>query len=167
MIKVAGQPTRDKVFALAPRACQSANARGNLPFMQTIPHRPQSDRPVFLDLWRIRLPLPALVSILHRIAGVMLLLALPLCAVLLDWALRDAQGFAAVATLLGHPLFQPFALLLLWALLHHLFAGARLLLLDLGWGLARGEARRSARLTLLAALALTPPLWAWFWLASR
>jgi succinate dehydrogenase / fumarate reductase, cytochrome b subunit len=57
----------------------------------------QSNRPVFLDLWRIKLPATGIVSILHRISGVLMVLAIPAAAILLSEALSGPEGFAAVA----------------------------------------------------------------------
>lgn len=111
-------------------------------------------RPVFLELWRIRLPIPGVVSILHRISGVLMVLAIPLFAALFAQALASPEGFAEVATLAKSPLGQLALLLLGWSLLHHLLAGIRYLALDLGWGLDRPTARKTAWTTLYSALAL-------------
>lgn len=104
----------------------------------------KTTRPVFLDLWRIKLPPTGIVSILHRISGVLLVFAIPVGALALDGALTGPEGFAAVAGSLGNWLVRLALLILAWSLLHHLFAGIRFLLLDLGLGLERTIARQSA-----------------------
>ena len=107
-------------------------------------------RPVFLDLRRIALPLPGVLSILHRISGVLLFLLLPLLLWLFALSLRDADGYAQVEALLAS---LPARLLLLgvgWMLAHHLFAGIRYLLLDLDIGVERGAARASSWLVFAA-----------------
>ncbi|QVL50576.1 MAG: succinate dehydrogenase, cytochrome b556 subunit [Thiocapsa sp.] len=112
----------------------------------------QTTRPVFLDLWRIKLPIPGVVSILHRISGVLMVLAIPLAAIFFHQALSGPAGFEQVAGILD---FWPVKLILLvlaWSLLHHLFAGIRYLLLDLGLGLDRPAARRSSWAALIAAI---------------
>ncbi len=112
----------------------------------------QTTRPVFLDLWRIKLPIPGVVSILHRISGVLMVLAIPLAAIFFHQALSGSAGFEQVAGILD---FWPVKLILLvlaWSLLHHLFAGIRYLLLDLGLGLDRPAARRSSWTALIAAI---------------
>ena len=114
-----------------------------------------NSRPVFLELWRIRLPIPGVVSILHRISGVLMVLAIPLFAALFAQALSGSAGFADAAALASSPLGQLALLLLGWSLLHHLLAGMRYLALDLGWGLDRPNARKTAWTTLYSALALT------------
>ena len=114
----------------------------------------QASRPVFLDLWRIKLPLPGVVSILHRISGVLMVLAIPFSAALFHLALSGPEGFAVVTSLLGTWPLRLALALLIWSLLHHLLAGLRHLALDLGLGLERPVARKTARITLIAALAL-------------
>ena len=112
-------------------------------------------RPVFLELWRIRLPIPGVVSILHRVSGVLMVIAIPVFAALFANALSGSAGFDAAAALAGSLLGQLTLLLLGWSLLHHLLAGIRYLALDLGWGLDRPTARKTAWTALYSALALT------------
>ena len=112
-------------------------------------------RPVFLDLRQIRLPVTGWVSILHRISGVLLVLAIPYGAQLLDRSLRGPESFAEVAALLGSPFVQLMLLVLAWAFLHHLIAGIRFLMLDIDVGIQRSAARKSAGTAIAAALVLT------------
>ncbi|NBC13192.1 MAG: succinate dehydrogenase, cytochrome b556 subunit [Gammaproteobacteria bacterium] len=112
-------------------------------------------RPVFLELWRIRLPIPAVVSILHRVSGVLMVLSIPVLAWLFAQALASPAGFAASAAFLGHPLVQLVLVVMAWALLHHLIAGVRYLVIDLGLGVDRPTARGTAWTALTAALVLT------------
>ncbi|WP_295882105.1 succinate dehydrogenase, cytochrome b556 subunit [uncultured Thiohalocapsa sp.] len=114
-----------------------------------------TSRPVFLELWHIRLPIPAVVSILHRISGVLMVLSIPVFAWLFAQALASPAGFAASAAFLTHPLVQLGLLVMAWALLHHLIAGIRYLVIDLGIGVDRPTARSTAWTALTAALALT------------
>jgi succinate dehydrogenase / fumarate reductase cytochrome b subunit len=58
-------------------------------------------RPVFLELWRIKLPAMGLASILHRVSGVLMVLAIPLGAHLLHQSLASPEGFAATAATLS------------------------------------------------------------------
>lgn len=111
-------------------------------------------RPVFLDLWRIKLPATGIVSILHRVSGVLMVLAIPAAAILLHLALSGPQGFEAAVGFLHNGLVRLALLVLAWALLHHLFAGVRYLLLDIGIGLERPAARRSAWTAMVAAVAV-------------
>ncbi|MBK5968319.1 MULTISPECIES: succinate dehydrogenase, cytochrome b556 subunit [Thiorhodovibrio] len=123
----------------------------------SLPHRHTNApaRPVFLEPWRIRLPLPGFVSILHRVSGVLMVLAIPIGAWALGAAVASEQGFDRVTGLLNVPLVKIALLLLLWSFLHHLFAGLRFLLMDLGFAIELTPARRTAALALGAGLAAT------------
>lgn len=119
------------------------------------------NRPVFLNLLRIRQPVTAVVSIFHRISGVLMILALPGLVYLLNLSLSDQAGFAAVAGLLCGPVFKILALLFGWALTHHILAGIRFMLLDFDVGIERAVARQTAWLVHVIAIAITVVLAAW------
>lgn len=110
-----------------------------------------SSRPVFLNLLQIRLPVVAVMSIAHRVAGVALFLAIPLCIALVSLALSGEDGFARAISLLHSPAGKLMLFLLLWALSHHFLAGIRYLLLDAHLGVRAPCYRRSARAVLVAA----------------
>jgi len=112
-------------------------------------------RPKHLDLLRISLPLPAKVSILHRVSGALLFLALPFLLFNLDRSLDSAEGYADAAAFFGQPLVKLVVLLLVWSYAHHFCAGIRYLLLDMHVGLDRVPANRSALIVLGASLLLT------------
>lgn len=114
-----------------------------------------TNRPVFLELWRIRLPVPGVVSILHRVSGVLMVLSIPVFTALFAQALTGPEGFAASAAFVGHPLVKLVLLVLAWSVLHHLIAGIRYLLIDLGWGVDLPTARLTAWGALFSALAVT------------
>ena len=101
-------------------------------------------RPVFLDITRIRMPVAALVSIAHRLSGVLLFLTIPVVIYFFEQSLHSAQDFAAVNSMLNSVPGKLSVLVVLWALLHHLCAGIRYLLLDLRIGLTRDGARLGA-----------------------
>jgi len=109
------------------------------------------ERPVYLNLLRIHLPVSGWVSILHRLSGGLLFLAVPFGVWGLSQSLSDEAGFDRVANWLGHPLAKLFMLILVWAFAHHLFAGLRHLALDAHWGLDPKHARRSSITVLLAS----------------
>lgn len=100
------------------------------------------------------MPVTAWVSIAHRLTGLLLALLIPAMLYLLDLSLRDQVGFDAALHWLR---LDPVRLLLfipIWALSHHLLAGVRYLLIDIGIGIELGSARRSARLVGVGALLL-------------
>ncbi|MGD2082233.1 MAG: succinate dehydrogenase, cytochrome b556 subunit [Chromatiales bacterium] len=111
-----------------------------------------TNRPVFLDLLKIRLPVNAVVSILHRLTGAILVLLIPAMIYVLQLSLSGPEGFARASDLLGAWPARVGAIILLWVLAHHLIAGIRFLAMDLDLGVGRPAFRRSA----WAALALAP-----------
>jgi succinate dehydrogenase / fumarate reductase cytochrome b subunit len=108
------------------------------------------ERPIYLNLLRIHLPLPGWVSILHRLSGALLFAALPLGVWALSVSLADDAGFRRMADGVAHPLSRLFLLLMIWAFAHHLFAGLRHLALDVDWGVSLPRARQSSLAVLLA-----------------
>lgn len=114
-----------------------------------------NNRPRFLTLWQIRLPVTGVVSILHRIGGVLLLLAFPFLLYLFQLSLESAEGYAEVRSMLsGWTLYLPL-LLLSWLFVHHLFAGMRVMLIDMEWGCGLSAARLSALLVMFGAIVVT------------
>ena len=118
----------------------------------------------FLNLFEIRFPIGAIASIGHRVSGVLLLIALPLLAFALDRSLRSEAEFEALHTLLSAPWRALFLVVMVWAGVYHVFAGARHLLMDIGIGSALAQARSSARAVIVTApvVALGIVLW-WLW----
>lgn len=101
-------------------------------------------RPVFLNLLRIRQPVTAVVSILHRISGFFLVLLLPVCIYLLQLSLKSPEGFSQVIAILGHQLVRIVGIFVCWLFAHHFLAGIRFLLLDFDMGITRESARKTA-----------------------
>jgi succinate dehydrogenase / fumarate reductase cytochrome b subunit len=104
----------------------------------------QRSAPIFLNLFRIRFPVGAVTSIAHRLSGLLLFLSFPLLVFWLNLSLRGPEGFADARAWLDCVWVRLGSIVLVWSLLHHLFAGLRFLLIDLGIGVERLPARRSA-----------------------
>lgn len=115
----------------------------------------QTSAPKYLNLLRIQMPVGAVLSIAHRISGVLLFLALPFLAYLFALSLQGPGGYASALEWLAHPLARLTALLLVWSIAHHLLAGIRHLLLDIHLGVNKTAARASAWVVNIAALLLT------------
>ncbi len=105
-------------------------------------------RPKYLNLLRIRLPIGGVVSILHRVTGVLLVLALPLAFLLLQESLHSPESFARIVALLRSLPARVFLLLATALLAHHFLAGVRHLLLDLDVGISRRGSSLGAWLVL-------------------
>ena len=120
----------------------------------------KSRRPVFLNLLLIRQPLPAIVSILHRISGVLLFLALPVLLSLWQTSLASAESFIAVK----HSMLGKFTLFLAGcAMIYHACAGLRFLLLDLHWGMSLPMAQRASKMVLLLGVGGSALWGLWLW----
>ncbi len=101
-------------------------------------------RPVYLNLFQIRLPIAGIMSIIHRVTGVAMFFAIPLLVYLLELSLAGSEGFARSRGLLHGLTGQAALFCVLWALLHHLLAGVRYLLIDIDVGVERPAYRYSA-----------------------
>lgn len=113
-------------------------------------------RPKNLDLSTIRLPLPGIVSILHRVSGaVLFLFGIPLTLMMFEYSLSSADHFTALNRILGLSVIKLILLGFLWALYHHFCAGIRFLLLDMHQGVKIEKSRATASWVLMASLALT------------
>ncbi len=112
-------------------------------------------RPKNLDLLKFRLPLPGWVSILHRISGAVLFLFIPFLLWLLQASLGSAETYADFKSVLVNPLVKLILFGLVWAFLHHFFAGIRYLALDMDLGIELGPARASSTAVLIVSIVLT------------
>lgn len=120
-------------------------------------------RPKYLNLVEIKQPLPAVVSILHRISGAGLFLMLPALIYLLGLSLGSPETFETFKAIAGHPLVKLVLIGLLWAYLHHFCMGIRVLLLDVHVGVEKPQARASAKVVLAVSLILTAILGVKLW----
>ena len=109
-------------------------------------------RPIYLNLFKIRLPITGMVSLAHRASGVLLFLTIPLAAYLLELSVSSSEGFDYVINTLQSPALQLLMLALVWSLAHHLIAGVRFLLIDADIGVEKSSARTGAWLVVAAEL---------------
>lgn len=109
------------------------------------------NRPVFLNLLKIRQPVTAVLSIFHRVSGIAMVLLLPGFIYLLSLSLRDQAGFDQMVAVLSSAPAKFVVVILSWVLAHHLLAGLRFLVLDFDIGVERAMARRTAWLVHVAA----------------
>lgn len=120
-------------------------------------------RPINLNLLTISFPLPAIVSILHRISGIILFLLIPFVLWELNLSLRTSQDFDTVHQLLTTPCAKFIIWASLSALTYHLIAGIRHLLMDVGIGETLKTGKLGAQLTLIISLILIVLIGIWLW----
>ena len=109
-------------------------------------------RPVYLNLFKIRLPVTGIVSLAHRVSGVLLFLAIPFLIYLVDLSIASPEGYASAISWLGNPVIMFIQLVLVWSLAHHFFAGLRFLLLDFDIGVTRSASTFTSWLVITAEL---------------
>ncbi len=109
-----------------------------------------ANRPVYLNLFRLHLPITGWVSILHRVSGALLFFLLPLMVWGFALTLTSEAGFTRVVAWGSTPAAKLLALALVWAFAQHFFSGLRHLALDIHWGVSLKSARASSLIMLLA-----------------
>ena len=115
----------------------------------------KDNRPKYLNLLKIHLPITGIASINHRISGLILFLAIPLSLYLLQLSLTNDAGFREVLSYLSSPIIKLALVLLTWSFVHHLFAGFRFLLIDQNIGISLSAARKTAWFVVFAAVIVT------------
>jgi|TARA_B110000444_G_scaffold237104_1_gene249539 succinate dehydrogenase / fumarate reductase cytochrome b subunit len=120
-------------------------------------------RPVNLDIGTIQLPVTAYVSILHRVSGVVLFGVVGLFLWILDLSLSSEESFNSIKELMNSLTVQIIIWLSLAALIYHLVAGLRHLVMDYGYGETLSGGILGAKLVLLlsAVLMLMAGFWLW------
>lgn len=106
----------------------------------------KKERPVNLDISTISLPITALVSITHRVSGLVMLGGILVLLWMLDASLTSEQSFESLKETLSHPI----ALIIIWgilsALAYHTIAGIRHLIMDMGIGETLEGGRTGAKI---------------------
>lgn len=136
--------------------------------MSASPATPRKARPefrninAFQDLPGYRLPIAGIVSILHRISGLLLFVLLPFLVWMLDTSLTSEYSFARFSAtfnvgMWGLPgaIWKLLALAVIWAYLHHFCAGLRHLWMDLTHSVSKEFGQSSAVATLAVSVPLT------------
>jgi len=118
-------------------------------------------RPVYRNIHvtqilRYRLPLAGQLSILHRVSGALLFLALPVILLpMFDRSISSEISFEEMKGIVSSPFVKIVLLGLIWAYMHHFCAGIRYLVLDLHIGTDKDSARKSAAVSFGISLVLT------------
>lgn len=118
------------------------------------------DRPLSPHLQIYRLPLNAILSITHRLTGLLLVLGSVLFVVLLICAAAGSQSYNAFYDIITHWLGRIVLFGFTLALYVHLCTGIRHLLWDAGYGFELHVATRNSYIILAVAAGLTVFTWA-------
>lgn len=107
-------------------------------------HRPRNINP-----FSIQLPLPALISIAHRLSGLFLFFCIPLLLWGLSLSLESQQHFENLKKAVNKPVFLVLLGISAAAFFFHLLAGIRHLLTDLNIGTSLKAARFTAWIVII------------------
>lgn len=132
---------------------------------ETLKPRPTHRNIHISQIVKYRLPPAGIVSILHRVSGLLMFLLLPFIVWLLDNSLtseisfdRFASAFTSGIGVLPGWFIKLVCLGLIWAYLHHMIAGLRYLWMDVTHRMSKADGRISALITLALSLLLTVAL---------
>jgi succinate dehydrogenase / fumarate reductase cytochrome b subunit len=123
----------------------------------------KSQRPVNLDLRTIKLPITAYTSILHRASGIILFVGLAIMLYALDKSLASEEGFAQVKACMTSPIAKLVIWGLLSALLYHLVAGVRHLVMDMGVGETLEGGKLGSQIVLAVSAVIIVLVGVWIW----
>jgi succinate dehydrogenase / fumarate reductase, cytochrome b subunit len=121
-------------------------------------------RPVNLDILTISMPVTAIVSILHRVTGIILFVGLAFLFYAFDLSLESQEGFDQVVNALQTNFLVKFVI---WgvvsALMYHFVAGVKHLFMDMGYfeELESGRSAAIANIVIAAVLIVLAGVWIW------
>ncbi len=119
-------------------------------------------RPKNLNLFTIRFPIPAIVSILHRISGFCLFILIPFILWGLDYSLTE-DGFTNLQQYLDIFAVKLLVWLLLIPFCFHLIAGLRHLLMDVQVGVSLQSGRTMAKWVFIVSFVCIVLAGIWLW----
>lgn len=120
-------------------------------------------RPVNLNLFAFKFPLPALTSIVHRASGAFIFIMIPVLLWLLQQSLASEASFAELKATLDSLVVKLVMWAILAALFYHLVAGIKHLFMDIGIGETLEGGHRGAVLVIVVAAALIVLAGVWIW----
>ncbi|MGM0524627.1 MAG: succinate dehydrogenase, cytochrome b556 subunit [Pseudomonadota bacterium] len=123
----------------------------------------KKERPVNLDLSTIKLPAAAKASILHRVSGVVMLIALAFLIWAFSTSLSGPEGFAQIESLMTGFIAKFIAWGILTALGFHLILGVRHWIMDLGYWEELESGRISATVSIVLSIIWAVLVGAWLW----
>lgn len=123
----------------------------------------KTNRPVNLALGTLKFPPMAIASILHRLSGIGIFILLPYMLCMLHCSLTDAASFRATKALIQHPMHKLIIFVFIAAVIYHLLAGIRHIIMDIGFGesVSAGRASAIAVIALAFIFTLLAGLWLW------
>ena len=116
-------------------------------------------RPKYLNLFAIRLPIPGIVSILHRISGFLMVALLGALIFVLDNLITSPESYSRISFFFENLYVKLLLIVPIWALSHHLLAGIRFLLLDFHFFIDLKSTRIFSALIMFISVLVTSVVW--------
>jgi succinate dehydrogenase / fumarate reductase cytochrome b subunit len=123
----------------------------------------KDNRPKNLDFKTLRLPLPAITSILHRISGIIIFAGIFVLLWLLAASLTSESGFRNVQQWLASTPVKLVVWVILAGLLYHFIAGIKHLVMDIGIGETLEGANTGAKLVVVTSVIAIVLAGVWLW----
>lgn len=101
-------------------------------------------RPRNLNFFTIQFPITAIVSLLHRMSGILLIFSIPAMLWILQMTLKSEQQWDSIGVLMHNIWIKGLCTFLMMGLLYHFIAGIRHLLMDIGIGDTKSSSRLGA-----------------------
>ncbi len=120
-------------------------------------------RPVNLNLFTIRFPITAIVSILHRITGILLFLFVPIMVWALQTSLASPDSFTAVQEIFTLTVVKFLIWICLSGLIYHICAGIRHFIMNFGFLESLDAMRITAKIVLAFSILFSLVLGIWLW----
>lgn len=120
-------------------------------------------RPKNLNLLSISFPVPAIVSILHRVSGIVLFLLFPVVLWVFNYSLWSESNFLFLQKSLSSPWVRVMIWLFITPLCYHFVAGIRHLFMDCHVGETKRGGKRSAKIALVLAVIIISLVGVWLW----
>ncbi len=123
----------------------------------------KSQRPVNLDISTIKLPLPAIASITHRIAGIGIFAGIAFLLWGLGMSLESEASFNELKECLTSPVAKIITWIILAGFIYHFIAGMRHLFMDMGYFETLEGANMVAKVVIASSAILIALAGVWIW----
>ena len=123
----------------------------------------KDNRPMNLNLFKFHFPVMAIVSVIHRITGVIIFLLIPLLLYTLHVSILSQASFSNLQKDLSYSFSKVIILGILVCAVYHLFAGIRHLVMDLGFGESKTAGRITAWFVIFLWIVVVVLLGVWLW----
>jgi len=123
----------------------------------------ENNQPMFLNLMKIRFPVTAITSILHRITGVLLFIFIPFVLYILHQSVESATAFNDLMAHAPGVFWRLMVWLLLSSVIYHILAGFRHIVMDCGFAESMTAARITSWLLIVLEIGFIIATGFWVW----